>query len=128
MSRKPISYWWAIAIGLIFAALQAVIYFLRFGGWNPYATWLDYALFFVAGALGGLVLVACLRASRTPAARWIVLAAYLLAAPLALIGMLAGGLLGPLGVILFSLLISIVFLAVGYFTGGYFSRRKEPIT
>jgi hypothetical protein len=128
MSRKPISYWWAIAIGLITAVLQALIYILRFGGWNPYATLLDHALFFVVGALGGLVLIAFVRASRTPAARWTVLAAYLLAMPLALMGMLVGGLLGPLAVVLFSLVILSVFTAVGYFEGGYFSRRREPIT
>jgi hypothetical protein len=117
MTRKPISYWWAIPIGLVFPALQALIYFLRFGGWNPYARITDYVLFFAAAALSGLVLIAFLRASLTPASRWTVLGAYLLGTPFALIGMLAGGLLGPLGVILCSLLIWAVFVAIGYFIG-----------
>jgi hypothetical protein len=126
VGNKKISYWWAVPIGLVFPALQALIYFLRFGGWNPYAGWLDYVLFFTAAALGGLVLIAFLRASRAPAARWIVLGAYLLATPFALMGMLAGGLLGPLGVILFSLVIWAVFTAIGYFVGRLAVRGENP--
>ena len=117
MTQKPISYWWALPIGLAFPLLQALIYVLRFGELNPYAALTDYGLFFVAGLLGGLVLIAFLRASRTPVARWLVFGAYLLATPFAMIAMVLGGLLSLVNVVLPSLAIWAVFTAIGYFIG-----------
>jgi len=92
---------------------------------NLYAGWLDYARFFAAAALGGLVLIDYLRASRTPAERWIARGGYLLAMPFAIIPMLVGGLLGPLGVVLFSRVIWVVSIAIGYFIGHYLSGNGE---
>jgi hypothetical protein len=117
VTQKPISYWWALPIGLAFPLLQALIYVLRFGQLNPYAALTDYGLFFIAGLFGGFVLIAFLRASRTPAARWMVFGAYLLATPFAMIAMVLGGLLGLVNVVVPSLAIWGVFMAIGYFIG-----------
>ena len=76
---------------------------MRFGQLNPYAALTDYGLFFIAGLFGGFVLIAFLRASRTPAARWIVFGAYLLATPFAMIAMVLGGLLSLVNVVVPSL-------------------------
>jgi hypothetical protein len=102
---------------MAFPLLQALIYVLRFGQLNPYAALSDYGLFFIAGLLGGLVLIAFLRASRTRAARWMVLAAYLVATPFAMLAMVLGGLLSLVNVVLPSLTIWAVFTAIGYFIG-----------
>jgi hypothetical protein len=104
-------------IGLVFPLLQAGIYYFRFGTLNPYATLPDYALFFLGGALGGLILIALWRRSRTKEARRSVLVAYLLATPFALAGMLGGGLFGPLGIVLLPALIWALFAGIGYGIG-----------
>lgn len=54
----------------------------------------------MAGALGGLILIDFLNREESPRAGWIVLIAFLLASPFALILMLAGGLFGALGVLI----------------------------
>ncbi len=122
-NKQTLSYWWAALIGLLFPIAQAAIYYFRFGQLNPYATVLDYLLFFLAGALGALVLIPLLRRSRTPAARWIVLLAFLLATPLAIAGMVGGGLFGPVGVVLLPAILWAIFAGIGYGIGRLVSRK-----
>jgi hypothetical protein len=120
--KRELSYWWAALIGLVFPLLQDLLYYLRFRILNPYAGPLDYALFFLAGALGGLILIALLRRSRTTAAKWIVLLAFLLATPLAIAGMLGGGLFGLFGILLLPAAIWAIFTGLGYGIGRLLSR------
>ena len=122
--QREIYYWWAALIGLFFPVLQSTIYYFRFRVLNPYAGPLDYALFFLAGALGGLILIAFLRSSRTKAARWIVVAAFLLATPFATLGMLGGSLLGLFGIVLLPGAIWAIFTGIGFWIGRFFSRSK----
>lgn len=125
MKTNPeIPYWWAAVIGLHFPILQAVVYYARFGMRNPYAPLFDYVLFFLGGTLGAFILIALLRRSPTRAAKWSVGLAFLLATPLAFIGSLGGGLLGPLGVVLLPALIWGVFTAIGYWIGGLIAKAR----
>jgi len=109
-------------IGLLFPILQAMVYYVRFGILNPYAPLIDYILFFLAGTLGGLVLIALLRRSYTKTAKWSVALAFLLGTPVAFIASLGGGLLGPFGVVLLPAVIWAVFSAIGYGIGRLFSK------
>ena len=98
---KPIVAYWAFAVGLLSVAAQVVSFYLFFGYWNSASTWVDYGFFFLAGSLGGLVLIFFLNRPVTLRGRWMVLAGFLLASPVALIMMVMGGLSGWLGVLLF---------------------------
>jgi hypothetical protein len=98
---KKISNYWSLLEGLFTVAYQVVTFYLRFGSMNTDATIEEYLLFFVAGTLGGLILIFFLNKQASPAKRWVVLIAFLLATPLAMIFLLGGGLLGWIGVILF---------------------------
>ena len=117
------SYWWAILIGLVFPIVQIAIYFMRFGEMILYATILDHLWFLLAGAAGALLLIALLRRSQTTVQKWIVVLAYLLGAPISTLMMVGGGLLGPIGIILFPLFRG-SFLGFGFLVGRFLSRRK----
>ena len=98
---KTLSAYWAFVVGLLFVAAQVIAYYLRFGNWNTISPFSDYLLFFLAGALGGSILIFFLNRQASVTQRWIVLVAFLIASPIALTMMLGGGLLGPLGVLIF---------------------------
>ena len=96
---KTVSYYWAMLVGLLTIVAQVVTFYLRFGRWNTDAFIVDYLIIFLAGALGGLILIYFLNRQSSSDARWIVLIAFLLASPLALFMMIGGGLLGLLGIL-----------------------------
>lgn len=125
-NKREIPYWWATVLGLLFPVLQAAFYYARFGILNPYAPLIDYLLFFLGGTLGGFILIALLRRSGTKAAKWSVTLAFLLGTPIAFIGSLGGGLLGPIGVVLFPAIIWAVFTGIGYWIGKLFSKGERP--
>ena len=122
MLEKTIPYWWSLPIGFVYPILQVMIYLFRFGKLNTLASPLDYLIYFIAGVTGALLLIFFLRRSRKRMGRWVILGTYLLAAPLALAGMVGGGLLGPIGVILFSLVPWALFIWLGYLAGAFFSQ------
>lgn len=97
---KPIVAYWAFAVGPFSVAAQMVSFYLLFGYWNTASPVVDYMFFFLAGSLGGLVLIFFLNRPATRRGRWMVLAGFLLASPIALIMMVMGGLSGWLGVLL----------------------------
>jgi hypothetical protein len=123
MEEKKISYGWAALSGLFVPVLQIAIFFVRFGKLNQDASLLDYVIFFLAGTAAGLILIAFLRRSKTMAAKWIVFVTFLLATPMALAGMLLGGLLGPVGVVLFSFLFWLIITGLGFLAGLFLSRN-----
>lgn len=116
MDKKP-SFVWALAIGILFPVLQVVIFFLRFQNINPDAGLTDYLYFFIAGLLIGLILIYFLRRSESSAAYRGTIIGFVIGIPLALLGMLFGGLLGAFIAILFSVSPNIFTIAVGYFIG-----------
>ena len=98
---NKISFYWSLLVGLLTVVYQVVNFYLRFGRMNTDATFTDYTLFFLAGTLGGVILIYFLNKQSSLAKRWVVLITFLLATPVAMIFILGGGLLGPIGVILF---------------------------
>ena len=98
---KKISLYWSLLVGLFVVVYQVVMFYVRFNRMNADATILDYILFFAAGTVGGLLLIYFLNRQTSNAKRWVVLIAFLLATPVAMIFILGGGMLGWIGVILF---------------------------
>lgn len=94
---KQVSPYWSLLVGLLTVIYQIVTFYVRFGRWNTDASWVDYLVFFLAGALGGWILIFFLNRQMSAAKRWVVLMAFLLASPIAMFMILGGGLLGPLG-------------------------------
>ena len=101
VTLKNVSLYWALLVGLLSAAAQVLEYYFRFSRWNTEATPTEYLLFFLAGTLGGVILIFFMNRQASTRRRWVVLIAFLLASWIALIMMIAGGLLGPIGVLLF---------------------------
>lgn len=91
----------ALLVGLLSVVAQIVVFYVRFGEWNAYATVFDYILFFVAGTLGGLILIYFLNRQNSKTAWSVTLLAFLLASPIALVMMIGGGLLGSIGVLVY---------------------------
>lgn len=107
------SFVWAILVGLLSIVAQVVVFYVRFGVFNTQASFANYVSFFLAGTLGGSVLMWFLNRETSSRGRRIVLIAFLLASPLALIMMLAGGLFGPLGVLIAPQLPWVLFIWLG---------------
>jgi len=98
---KKISLYLSPLMGMLTVAVQIATFYVRFGRMNSHATFGDYVLFFAAGTIGGLILIFFLNRQASTGKRWTVLIAFRLATPLSMLLLLAGGLLGPLGVIIF---------------------------
>jgi hypothetical protein len=128
MDNKKLSFWWAAPIGLIFPVLQIAIYYFRFEELDPYTPWLDYLWYYLAGVAGVLLLILLLHRSRTRMQKWIVFLAFLLATPISSLMMRSGGVLGPLGIILFPTLNWVLFSGFGFLVGRFFSRKQLETT
>ena len=124
MDKKP-TFLWALAVGAFFVVLQVLIYLLRFNSFNPNAPISDYLLFFIGGALIGLGLIYFLRRSENANVYRATLIGFVIGIPFVMFGMMIGGLIGPLGVILFSMSPGIFTTALGYFLGRTFSKKTE---
>jgi len=104
-------------MGLFTVAFQIITFYARFGRMNPDSTFVDYILFFIAGTVGGLILIYFLNKQTSNAKRWVVLIAFLLATPVAMIFILGGWLLGWIGVILFPQIPWALFTWIGSLVG-----------
>ena len=122
MNKKP-SFLWIVAVGVLFVVLQVLLYFFRFNSLNPDAPASDYLFFFIGGVIIGLGLIYLLRRSENKATYRGTLIGFVIGIPFALFGMLLGGLVGPLGSILFSMSPGIFMTTVGYFLGHTFSKK-----
>jgi hypothetical protein len=119
---KRVSLSWALLVGLLAIAGQMITYYVRFGHWNTDAFIVDYLFIFLAGALGGLILIYFLNRQSSTDARFVVLMAFLLGSPIALFLMIAGGLLGILGILLLPQIPWAFFVWIGSFVGKRLSR------
>ena len=119
---KKISLFWILPVGLLSVAAQVFTYYYRFGVLNTDASTSEYLLFFLSGALGGLILIYFLNIQTSMTRRWVVLIAFLLASRIALITMIAGGLLGPIGVLLFPQIPWGLFTWIGSWVAKFISR------
>ena len=116
MDKKP-SFLWALAIGLAFPILQALIFLIRFNTLTAGASATDYIFFFIGGSLIGLALIAALRRCETRGAYRAALIGFAIGLPFALFGMVIGGMLGPVGGIIFSVSPGVFFILVGFLIG-----------
>lgn len=119
---KKIPFQWALLVGLLAAVAQVLTFYLRFGRWNTDAFIVDYLFIFLAGALGGLILIYFLNRQSSLDARFIVMIAFLLASPLALFMMIGGGLLGLPGILILPQIPWALFTWIGSFVGKRLSR------
>jgi hypothetical protein len=119
---KKVSLFWAFVVGLLVVAAQVITFYIRFGRWNTNAFIVDYLLIFLAGTLGGLILIYFLNRQPSSDARFIVTIAFLLASPLALIMMLTGGLIGIVGILIFPQIPWALFTWIGSLVGKRISR------
>lgn len=114
---KRVSIYWSMLVGLLTVAAQILTFSVRFGRWNTDSTFIDYLLFFLAGTLGGLILIYFLNRQTSIAKRWTVLIAFLLVSPAAVLFMLAGGLLGWISVLIFPQIPWALFTWIGSLVG-----------
>ena len=119
---KKVSPYWSLLVGLLTIAGQVVTFYIRFGRWNTNVFILDYLLIFLAGALGGWILIYFMNRQSSSDARFVVLFAFLLASPIALLLMIAGGLLGIPGILLLPQIPWALFVWIGSFVGKRISR------
>ena len=119
---KKVSPYWSLLVGLLTIAGQVVTFYIRFGRWNTNVFILDYLLIFLAGALGGWILIYFMNRQSSSDARFVVLFAFLLASPIALFLMIAGGLLGIPGILLLPQIPWALFVWIGSFVGKRLSR------
>ena len=119
---QKVPLYWALLVGLLSAAAQALTYYFRFDRWNTEATITEYFLFFLAGTLGGMILIFFMNRQASTRRRWVVLIAFLLASWIALIMMIAGGLLGPIGVLLFPQIPWALFTWIGSWLAKFIAR------
>jgi hypothetical protein len=97
---KKVSMYWSFLMGLFTVIAQVILFYLRFGRWNTDSSFLDYLLFFLAGILGGAILIFFLNKQSSTSRRWSVFTAFILGTPMALLLMVTGGLLGWPGVLI----------------------------
>jgi len=119
---KRVSWSWALVVGLLSVAAQVMIFYLRFGRWNTDTSVTDYVLLFLAGALGGCILVFFLNRQTSTEQRRAMLIAFILASPVALLMMIMGGLLGWIGVLIYPQIPWALFAGVGSWVGKLFAR------
>src|SRR5688572_22629783 len=90
MKMKKLSLYWSGVVGIISVLWQVLTYYIRFGKFNEFATPIEYLMFFIAGVLGGLILIFFLNRHDTSKGWWSVMIAFILAFPVAMIFMLGG--------------------------------------
>jgi hypothetical protein len=122
--NKNLSYKWAFAVALFFPVLQIVIFYFRFQRMNAEASFTDYLAFFISGLLIGLALIYLLRRSETTSASRCTIIGFIIGIPLALVGMMVGGLTGAFGAVLFSISPSIFVMLIGYVIGRARGQKK----
>ena len=120
---KKTQTYWAVLIGLLSVVIQIATFYIRFGGWNTSSPMWDYILFFLAGTLGGLILIYFLNRQNSKTAWYATLIAFLLASPIALIMMVGGGLLGSIGVLLLPQIPWVLFTWIGGLAGNFFAKK-----
>ena len=99
MKKTPL--YFSFLVGLLTIVYQIVMFSVRFKRINTDSSIVDYILFFVAGSIGGWILITFLNRQTSTAKRWIVFIAFLLATPAAMTFILFGGSLGAIGVLIF---------------------------
>jgi hypothetical protein len=120
---KTIPVYWALLVGVLSVIAQVSWYVLRFGRWNAESPFSDYVFFFLAGTLGGFILIFFLNRQGTRKGRWTVLITFLLVSPVSLVLMLGGGLFGPFGLLILPQISWLLITWLGSLLGRLVSRK-----
>ncbi len=120
---RKVAFYWSGVVGVISIIWQTLAYYIRFGEFNPFASLIDYLIFFLAGALGGLILIFFLNRQETTKGWWAVMIAFASATPVAMILMLGGGLLGFIGALIFPQIPWGIFTWLGSLVGKFLSTK-----
>ncbi|HCB01285.1 MAG TPA: hypothetical protein DEP19_02785 [Anaerolineae bacterium] len=120
---NKIAFYWSGIVGLISVVWQIFTYYMRFGKFNEFATVTDYVMFFLAGTLGGLILIFFLNRQETIKGWWVVMIAFASATPVAMIFMLGGGLLSFIGTLIFPQIPWGIFTWLGSILGRFLGKR-----
>ena len=119
---RKVSPYLSLLAGALTLAAQILFFYVRFGHMNADAAFMDYVSFFIAGTLGGLVLIYFLNLGSNVGRRVVVFAAFLMITPVAMVLMLGGGMLGWIGVILFPQIPWILMTWIGSLVGKWMVR------
>jgi len=106
-----LSYPWALAWGLYYYVLFQIIFLARFGSLNLSFNALDISLI-VLGVLSVVLLVYF--ANKLSARKGLLFIPFVIALPFSVIGALAGGLFGFIGIIAFGIVPFVIALPLGY--------------
>ncbi len=117
-------YLWVFGLALIWPLAQVMIFYVRFGQMNSLAGVLDYVVFYIAGLLSVAVFFKWLLRSAAGWGRNFVIAGFVLSSPFSWRGALVGGMLGSVGVILFSLIPVVIGAGLGYWLGKRFAPAE----
>jgi len=112
------SYPWAVLYGLYFYLIFHVLFLFRFGRVNTSVNINDMFIVLV-GILSVLLLMYF--GNKIEKKRKILFIPFVIAVPFSYIGALGGGLLGPVGILLFGIIPFLITLPIGY----VFLRRRE---
>ena len=120
---NKIAFYWSGIVGLISIVWQVFTYYMRFGKFNEFAGIAEYVMFFLAGTLGGLILIFFLNRQDTIKGWWVVMIAFASATPVAMIFMIGGGLLGFIGTLIFPQIPWGIFTWLGSIIGKFLGKR-----
>ena len=120
---KKLPLYWSAVVGLVTVIWQTLSYYIRFDKWNEFAGITDYLAFFGAGVLGGLILIFFLNRQATSKGWWVVMIAFALATPVAMIFILGGGLLGFIGTLIFPQIPWGISTWLGSLVGKFLAKR-----
>lgn len=117
-----LTYPWALVFGLYYYVIFQLIYLARFGSLNLNWSMVDVSLPIV-GIVSTVLFVYF--AKRIPRRRGLFFIPFLTALSLSVFGALGGGLLGPVGVLIFGLVPFALFLPLGYWLVKKFAREER---
>lgn len=120
------SSWWFLPLALVWPVAHSVVFALRFGRFSAEQV-LESAVFLPMGILSALVVVLLLGSARNGPQRAGTWAGYLVAAPIAFIGSLGGGLVFPpvIGALVFGALPLIAGAWIGFSVGSRVGARMR---
>jgi len=116
-----LSYPWALAWGLYYYVLFQIIFLARFGSLNLSFNALDISLI-VLGVLSVVLLVYF--ANKLSARKGLLFIPFVIALPFSVIGALAGGLFGFIGIIAFGIVPFVIALPLGYWLIKWLTGRS----
>jgi len=125
-NRSTMSWGWILAATIMWPTFHVAVFTFRFGEIPASDALSDLLLFMPTGFLGSLIVGDLVRRSRSRAQGRLVMVCTVLALPVAFMGNLLGGLLGPIGVTLYGVVPIILGAGAGWLLGMSLTDRDAP--